>query len=68
MNDQVSHTSIYGSLLTMQQGSAPFFFDIPLPDRWEQFRPIILDLYLQHNIPLPQIVTIMRDQYRFHAV
>lgn len=50
------------------QGSAPFFLDIPLPDRWEQLKPTILGLYLQRNIPLPQIVTIMRDQYRFYAV
>ncbi|CZR64442.1 uncharacterized protein PAC_14340 [Phialocephala subalpina] len=51
------------------RGYAPSVSYVPLPERWQQLKPAILELYLQRNVPLPQIINIMKEApYYFHAV
>lgn len=37
-------------------------------DRWEQLKPIILELYHHQKLTLPKVITIMRDEHRFFHV
>jgi hypothetical protein len=39
-----------------------------LAQRWEQFKPVIIDLYLGQDMHLSTVVNIMRNQYGFYAV
>jgi len=48
---------------SMSSGSAE-----DLAQRWEKFKPVILDLYVGQDMHLSTVVNIMRNQYGFYAV
>jgi len=36
--------------------------------RWENLKPVILDLYLKQDMHLSTVVNIMKNHYNFYAV
>jgi hypothetical protein len=49
--------------------AAPYSFmpHLPLPERWEQLKPVISRLYVDENRKLPDIIEIVRARYGFDA-
>lgn len=50
------------------QGSSSSAFVDELAKRWEQLKPVILNLYLEQDMHLSTVVNIMRNQHHFHGV
>jgi hypothetical protein len=62
-------TSISSSTITQQRTSAQQSPKrIPFNKRWELLKPEIERLYIDKNVPLRNIVGIMKEQYNFDAV
>jgi hypothetical protein len=57
-----------GSVPGFSQGSSSSAFVDELAKRWEQLKPVILNLYLEQDMHLSTVVNIMRNQHHFHAV
>ena len=57
-----------GSAWDLGEGSSSSALVDELTKRWEQLKPVILNLYLEQDMHLSTVVNIMRNQHHFYAV
>ncbi|KAH6673207.1 hypothetical protein B0J14DRAFT_66218 [Halenospora varia] len=51
-----------------EQGTPPFFQDIPFAKRWECHKPTIKDLYIDQDLSAREVAQRMKEQYKFDAL